>query len=104
MLALTGTSVQEIANGRDADVWTLCRDSLRSDDARAARGLSLADGGARADACAEQDLRAQPQAGQGDWAARGAFSDRLLAQRARARDRGLHHYQQVSLGLPDQRA
>src|SRR5215212_5227743 len=75
MLALTGASVQETADGRDTDVRTLCRDSLRPDDAGAAGGLSLADGSARTAACAEQDLHAQPQAGQGHRAARGAFPD-----------------------------
>ena len=42
---------------------------------------------ARPAARPEQDLRAQPQAGEGDGAARRLFPHRLFAERARARDR-----------------
>ena len=67
-------------------------------------GYRSTDRDARAAARPEQDLCAQPQAGEGDGAARRAFPHRLLAQRARARDRRLRHHQQVSFGLSDQRA
>src|SRR5262249_25327477 len=46
---------------RDTHIWTLCRDSLCADDARAAGRLPLADRDARSVARPTQDLCAQPQ-------------------------------------------
>src|SRR5438105_676579 len=61
---------EETEDGRDPDLRTLCRDPLRPDVAGATGCVPLADRDARPAAGAEQDLRAQPQAGEGDGAAR----------------------------------
>ena len=54
---------------------------------------------------AQQDLGAQSQTGEGRGTARRPFPTRqLLPYRTRARDRRLHHQQQMAFGLPVQRA
>src|SRR5215471_10634953 len=86
-------------DARDADLWPLCRDPLRPDDAGAAGRLPHADRDPWPAARPEQDLCPQPQAGQGDGAARRLFPHRLFVERARARDRRRHHQQQMAFGL-----
>src|SRR6266478_8867242 len=91
-------------DARDADLWPLCRDPLRPDDAGAAGRLPHGDRDPWPAARPEQDLCPQPQAGEGDGAARGVFPHRLFVERARARDRRRDHQQQMAFDLPDQRA
>ena len=60
---------------------------------------------ARPPAGPDQDLGAQSEARESHRPVRRAFPARpLLAQRARARDRRLHHHQPLAFGLSDVRA
>ena len=57
---------QETSDDRDPDLRSLCRNSLRADDAGAAGGLSRDDRGARGARRAEQDLDPQSEVGEGN--------------------------------------